>query len=91
MNRCGRRWSFDRTETSASGSVTIETVLILPVFLILVSTILSVIFSAYTTLSDACDVLRDDWMVFSASGPGEIMRIIRIVMETGEKIANGMQ
>lgn len=76
---------------SASGSVTIESILILPIFLVLIYLILSAIFSAYTTLSDTCSILRNSRETFSASGPGEIVRIIRIVVDTGSKIVNGFQ
>lgn len=89
MNRCGKRYFFGESKTSASGSVTIEAALILPIFLFLVYIIISIILSAYAALSEACDVLRNNWLEFGTSGPGEIMRIIRIVMETGEKIVNG--
>ena len=91
MKRCERHCFFENRKTSTSGSVTIETAVILPILLFLIFFLLSAIFSAYSTLSDACGTLLEERVAFFASGPGKIMQIIRTVMETGEKIVYGVQ
>ena len=71
-------------------SITIEAAIVTTVILILIFTGLTVLINEYMRVLDVCNKLEEEARIFANSGQGEILRIIKVIVDTGGRIADGI-
>lgn len=73
-----------------SASVTVETAIVMSAILLLIFLILTALINEYVRVMDYCNTLKVEAKTFAGSDQGEILRIIKVLVDTGGNIANGI-
>ncbi len=68
--------------------VTVEAAIVVAAVLLFILTGLAVLIHIYSRVTDFCIYLEKEAQIFADSGQGEILRIIKVIADTGGKIVD---
>ena len=71
-------------------SVTIEAAIVTSVILVLILFMLTALMNEYMRVADYCGRLEASAKAFAGSDQGDILRIMKVVTDTGGRIADGV-
>ena len=73
-----------------SASITVEAAIVMSAILLILFLILTALINEYIRVMDYCNLLKAEVKTFAGSDQGEILRIIKVVTDTGRNITDGI-
>ena len=73
-----------------TASVTVEAAIVMSAILLIIFLMLTVLINEYVRVMDYCNILKAEAKTFAGSDQGEILRIIKVIIDTGGNIGDGI-
>ena len=70
-------------------SVTVEAAIVTSVLLLLILFMLTALVNEYVRVEDYCSQLRAEAELFAGSDQGDLLRLLKVLVDTGGDIADG--
>ena len=72
------------------GYVTIEAAVLISVIILILSFFINLVLNEFITLNNFCNEMESRVVEFNKNNPGEVLRMIKALFETGGDILNGL-
>ena len=72
------------------GYITVEASIITAILLIIIFIAISLLFRVYSSTSSYCKTMEENSLSFSTQSKGNVLRIVKVISETGGRLVDEM-